>query len=176
MTRETFNDIIHNNYRKLFFIAFRIIKNKQEAEDVVQEVFLKMWMMKEKLDNYDDCGALAVIITKNKCLDMLRKRKFIDNEKDGLEIMNRELSPSPDEQMVKSETAEILNSIIDDLPESLREVVKQREIYGLSYEEMANQNNININTLRVTLSRARHIIKEKYLKYNYERGKIKTAN
>lgn len=175
MTLEAFNNIIHNNYRKLYIIAFRILKNQQEAEDVVQEVFMKMWMMKEKLDDYDDSGALAVIITRNKCLDMLKKWKHIDSEKDGSEIHNRELSPSPYEQMVNSETSEIIENIINELPEAFRNVIRLREINGLSYEEIASQNNININTLRVTLSRARRIIKEKYLKYTYERGQIKTA-
>jgi len=175
MTREGFNNIIHNQYRKLYILAFRILKNQQEAEDVVQEVFMKMWMMKEKLDRYDDHGALAVTITKNRCLDMLRKWKHIDKENDGSEILNRELSPSPYDQLVNSETAEILNGIIDGLPEAYRNIIQLREIKGLSYEEIARQKNININTLRVTLSRARQIIKEKYLKYTYERGKVKTT-
>lgn len=174
MTREAFNNIIHNNYRKLYFIAFRILKNQQESEDVVQEVFMKMWIMKEKLDNYDDHDALAVTITKNRCLDMLRKWKHIDKDNIGPEIMDRELSPSPYDQMVNSENAKILGRIIDDLPEAFRNVIQLREINGLSYEEIARQNNVNINTLRVTLSRARQIVKEKYLKYTYERGKIKT--
>ena len=52
MTRDEFNNIIHKHNRKLFAIAFRILRNRQEAEDVVQDVFLKMWMMGKKLDEY----------------------------------------------------------------------------------------------------------------------------
>jgi RNA polymerase sigma factor (sigma-70 family) len=171
MTREAFNNVIHNQYRKLFIIAFRILRNQQEAEDVVQEVFMKMWMMKEKLDTYKDPVALAVTMTKNNCFDLLRKWKHIDSDKDGAEILNLELSPSPFDQMVNYETAEILHDIIEALPEAFRKIIQQREINGLSYEEIALKNSVNINTLRVTLSRARHIVKEKYLKYTYERGK-----
>jgi RNA polymerase sigma factor (sigma-70 family) len=174
MTREAFNDIIHNQYRRLYIIAFRILKNQQEAEDVIQEVFMKMWIMKEKLDNYEDHGALAVTITRNRCFDLLRKWKHIDNDKDGTEVRSQELSPSPHDQMINSETNEILNEIINNLPENFKNVIRLRDIQGLEYEEIASLNDININTLRVTLSRARKIVREKYLKYTYERGKTET--
>ena len=167
MTRNAFNDLIHTQNRKLFIIAFRILRNQQEAEDVVQNVFMKMWMMGKKLDEYNDAGALAVTMTKNSCIDMLRKWKHIDNDK-GSEIMNHDNSPSPFEQMVEAENEQIIDSIIEDLPPLYREVVQLREIDGLSYEEIARQRNVNVNTLRVTLSRARSMIKEKYLKYTHE--------
>ena len=175
MTRDIFNDIIHNLNRKLFSIAFRIIKNQQEAEDAVQEVFMKMWMMKDKLDDYKDIEALAVTITRNDCIDRLRKWKHFDSEKDGSELLNYDPSPSPYDQLVNSENAEILNRIIENLPPVYRDLIRLREINGLSYEEIALQNSMNINTIRVTLSRARRIIKEEYLKYIYERGKTETT-
>ena len=171
MTRNAFNDLIHKQNRKLFMIAFRILRNQQEAEDIVQEVFMKMWIMGNKLDEYNDPGALAATMTRNSCIDMLRKWKHIDNAKEGSEVLNPDPSPSPYEQMVKSENEQIIDNIIEDLPPLYRDVVQLREINGLSYEEIALYNNVNINTLRVTLSRARQIIKEKYLIYINERGK-----
>jgi RNA polymerase sigma-70 factor (ECF subfamily) len=149
MTREAFNDIIHQQYRRLYFIAFRILRNSQEAEDIVQDVFMKMWMMKEKLDKY----------------------KHIDNNNDNPEILSQELSQSPHDLLVNTESANILNEIIEGLPANLREIIQLREIDGLSYGEIASKTNININNLRVILSRARTIIKEKYLNYSYARGK-----
>jgi RNA polymerase sigma-70 factor (ECF subfamily) len=171
MNREAFNDIIHEQYRRLYFIAFRILSNSQEAEDVVQDVFMKMWMMKEKLDKYNDIGALAVTITRNTSIDMLRKWKHIDNNNDNPEILSQELSQSPHDLLVNTESANILNEIIEGLPANLREIIQLREIDGLSYGEIASKTNININNLRVILSRARTIIKEKYLNYSYARGK-----
>jgi RNA polymerase sigma-70 factor (ECF subfamily) len=171
MTRKDFNDIIHQQYRKLYFIAFRIIRNRQEAEDIVQDVFVRMWSMKEKLDDYKDVTALAVTITKNICIDLLRKMKQIDANTTGYEIQGHDLSPSPYDQMVRSEISEILSGIIGNLPPQYREIVHMKEIDGLSYEEISRQTNMNINSLRVNLSRARRIIREEYIKYNNERGK-----
>ncbi len=89
--------------------------------------------------------------------------------------MNHDTSPSPFEQMVEAENEQIIDGIIEDLPPLYREIVQLREIDGLSYEEIARQSNVNVNTLRVTLSRARSMIKEKYLKYTHEGGKAETT-
>ncbi len=169
MTRDAFNEIIHKYNRKLFAIAFRLLRNRQEAEDVVQDVFVKMWTMGNKLDKYNDICALGVTMTKNNCLDMLRKWKHISSDKDGSVPVDADPSPSPYDKIVSAEDECILYRIIDDLPPLYRDIVQLREINGLSYEEISGINNVNINTLRVTLSRARQIIKEKYLKYSDDR-------
>jgi RNA polymerase sigma-70 factor (ECF subfamily) len=70
--------------------------------------------------------------------------------------------------MVNSETSAILNKIIEDLPPNFRDIVRLREIEGLSYEEIAIKTETNINSLRVTLSRARSIIRDKYIRYTNE--------
>jgi RNA polymerase sigma-70 factor (ECF subfamily) len=69
-----------------------------------------------------------------------------------------------------------LHFIIDKLPDIYREVIIMREIEGLSYEEIAKKTEQNINTLRVTLSRARKMIREEYNKHHYERREIKEAD
>ena len=171
MTRKDFDDIIHNNYRKLYFIAFRIIRNQQEAEDIVQEVFTRMWLMGKKIDEYKDVVALSVTITKNICIDQVRKMKHLNGNIDWSEVNKSYLTPSPHDQMVNTETLEILSGIIANLPDQFRTIVQMKEMKGLSYEEIASQTGMNINSLRVTLSRARRIIREEYLKYNYERRK-----
>lgn len=171
MTRDAFNVIIHRLNRKLFAIAFRIVKNQQEAEDVVQEVFMKMWVMRKKLDDYNNIEALAVTMTRNSSIDQMRKWKHIDSEKVPSDIINSNHSPSPHERLVSSETAAIVAMIIDELPPVTRDIVQLREINGLSYDEISKQKGMNINNLRVVLSRARKMIKEKYLSYTNEKGR-----
>lgn len=165
MTRDAFNEIIHRYNRNFFAMAFRFLRNQHEAEDIVQEVFMKMWLMGDRLDDYSDVGALGLTMTKNNCIDMIRKRKHIDTEWNGNDSADSYLSPSPYEKMVKDENQGILNRIIDELPPLYRDLIQLKEINGLSYEEISRQSGIKINTLRVTLSRARKIIKAKYLEY-----------
>jgi len=175
MSRPDFDNLIRQLSRKLYGFAFRILRNQEEAEDVVQEVFIKLWKMGQKLDEYKSVDALAITMTKNCCIDLVRKQKhnytadFSINDYQGLS------SPSPQDTMENRETGEILHRIIDELPGLYRIVIKLRDIDGDSYEEIARKTDQNVNTLRVTLSRARKIIRDEYNKYQYERKGIKTA-
>ena len=78
--------------------------------------------------------------------------------------------------MENRESDAILHSIIDQLPDIYKAVIILKEIDGLSYEEISDKTEQNINTLRVTLSRARKMIREEYNKYQYERRGIKEVD
>jgi RNA polymerase sigma-70 factor (family 1) len=172
MTRTDFNDLVKQLSRKLYGFAYRILSNQEEAEDAVQEVFVKLWKMGEKLDEYKSIEALATTMIKNHCIDQIRKRRrtpLVELENQEYKIL---LSPSPQEQMESMEAGEIVNGIIEQLPEANRLIVKLREIEGLSYEEIAERTGQNVNALRVIISRTRKIIRDEYNKYHYERKGI----
>jgi RNA polymerase sigma factor (sigma-70 family) len=173
MTRLEFNNYIFQLSRKLYLTAYRFLKNRQEAEDAVQEVFMKLWNKKDKLDEYNSIEALATTTIKNHCIDQLRKVKTtgIDDLYQNLPYFFNE--PSPYEQLERDETSKILHNIIEGLPDIYRNIIMKREIEGLSYKEIAKNTNQNINTLRVTLSRARGMIREEFKKYNYENSRNK---
>jgi RNA polymerase sigma-70 factor, ECF subfamily len=176
MTRADFDNLVRQLSRKLYGFAFRILRNQEEAEDAVQEIFIKLWKMKENLKEYTSIDALATTMTKNYCIDQIRKKKhFIQKENDKQNFQNTD-NTSPYELMASRESYEILNHIIDQLPVIYKVVIKLREIEGLSYEEIADKTEQNINTLRVTLSRARKMIREEYNKYQYERRGTKEAD
>jgi RNA polymerase sigma factor (sigma-70 family) len=175
MTRKDFEHLIQQLSHKLYGSAYRILRNQEEAEDVVQEVFIKLWNMSEKLDQYNSIDALATAMTRNYCIDLIRKQKHYSTVEYNIIDHQNITSPSPHEQMENTESGEILNIIIGSLPESFRIVIKLRDIEGASYEEIAEKTDQNINTLRVTLSRARKIIRDEYKKYQYERRGIEKA-
>jgi RNA polymerase sigma-70 factor (family 1) len=176
MTRAEFENLIHQQSRKLFGFAFRILRNQEEAEDVVQEIFIKLWKMGDKLNEYKSIEALATAMIKNYCIDMLRKQKNIYKVDYSIGNFQNFTSPSPQEQMENRESGEIINTIIAGLPEAYRTVIKLRDIEGVSYEEIAEKTCQNINTVRVKLSRARKIIRDDYKKYQYERRGIEKAD
>jgi RNA polymerase sigma factor (sigma-70 family) len=176
MNRKDFDHLIQQQSRKLYGSAFRILHNQEEAEDVVQEVFIKLWSMRDKLDEYRSIDALATTMTRNYCLDLLRKQKHTYKGDYNFNDYQNLTSPSPEEQFENRESGEILNMIIAGLPETYKVVIKLRDIDGVSYEEIAEQTEQNINTLRVTLSRARKLIRDGYKKYQYERRGIEKAD
>jgi RNA polymerase sigma factor (sigma-70 family) len=176
MTRTEFDHLIQQQSRKLYGFAFRILRNQEEAEDVVQEIFIKLWKMGDKLDEYKSIDALATAMTRNYCIDLIRKQKH--NYRGDVKVIDfpNLTSPSPEEQMENRESGEILNKIIAGLPEIYRVVIQLRDMEGISYEEIAEKTEQNINTLRVTLSRARKIIRDEYIKFQYERRGIEKVD
>jgi RNA polymerase sigma factor (sigma-70 family) len=173
MNRTDFNELIRHMSRNLYGIAFRILHNQEEAEDAVQEVFIKLWNMRNKLDEYKSIGALATTMIKNFCIDQLRKKKhFIQDEAEGNDLQNPG-SATPFEILESRESENIIYHIINQLPDVYKVVIELREIEGLSYQEIAEKTEQNINTLRVTLSRARKIIREEFNKYQHERRGFK---
>jgi RNA polymerase sigma-70 factor (ECF subfamily) len=168
MTRLEFNNQVLLLSRKLYIVAFRSLKRQEEAEDAVQEVFIKLWNRLDELDRYNSLEAFAVTTVKNYCIDILRKEKSFVHEdhNNHFGVINNE--PSPYEVLENNETSQILNRIIDKLPELYRQIVTLKEIDGLTYEEVAEITNQNINTLRVNLSRARKMIRDEFKKQRYE--------
>ena len=173
MTRDEFNEFVRQQSRKFYGYAFRILRNQEEAEDAVQEVFIKLWKMNEKLDEYISIDALATTMIKNYCIDQIRKQKNIQKTGTDNQELNNVEYPSPHRLMEIRESDDIINNIIGNLDEKYRTVVKLREIDELAYEEIADITGININTLRVILSRARCIIRDEYNKYTNERRRVK---
>jgi RNA polymerase sigma-70 factor (ECF subfamily) len=168
MTRERFNDYVLQQSRKLYGFAFRILRNQEESEDAVQEVFIKLWKMGDRLDNYESIDALATTMTKNYCIDQIRKLKHPVNYHTDINDYQFKTTISPHDQLENAESDAIIHRIIGDLEDKYRMVIELRDIQGLSYEEISEKTGQNINTLRVTISRARGFIRDEYKKYNNE--------
>lgn len=75
MSGEEFSIYVRQTSRKLYAFAYRILRNKEEAEDVVQEVFIKLWHLGNKLDEYRCIDALATTMIRNHCIDLIRKKR-----------------------------------------------------------------------------------------------------
>jgi RNA polymerase sigma-70 factor (ECF subfamily) len=167
MTREEFNNYVRHMSRTLYGFAFRILRNQEEAEDAVQEVFIRMWNMGKKIDGYSSIDALATKMIKNYSIDQLRKQKHLSRDKDA--IQNNLTFPSHVEIMERIESYNIIQTIISRMPDLYRDIINLRDIEELSYEEIADRTGQNINALRVTLSRARALLRDEYKKYFNEK-------
>ena len=167
MTRKEFETDILPLSRTLYRFAFRFLSSKEEAEDAVQDVFLKLWKMRDKLSEYDNIQAFTMTVIRNHCLDRLRKKKMEyldDTSTDDARTSDMNL----EDRMENMERFRIITDIISNLPENYRSVIQLRDIDGYEYEEIARKLNTDISNLRVILSRARKMVREKLKKKNYE--------
>lgn len=167
MTAEEFKIELLPVKNKLFRLSFSLLGNKQEAEDTVQEAFLKIWDMRNNLNKYRSKEALLVTMTRNLCLDKLKskKNKFASFN----ENINQHSSQNPMQLSEQSDTVKQVKSLIKTLPEQQKTIIHLRDIEGYDYNEILEITGFSLNYVRVNLSRARSKIREHILKIqNYE--------
>ena len=140
---------------RLYRMAYRLMNSREEAEDIVQEVYVKLWGMRNDLEKYNSIEALCVRITRNLCLDQLRRRKVNYDAMKAEKLKEESFPETPSESLEKKESADLLHTLIAALPEPQRSLVHLRHLEGKEYEEIAEMVNMNVNAIRVSISRAR---------------------
>lgn len=148
---------------KLYRFALRILGSVQEAEDVVQEVLLKVWEKRIDMPSIQNTEAWCMRMVKNRSLDKL-KAKANQPHEEVEQIGLRAKVLHPDKQYEQQDTMSHIAKIIAGLPENQRMCIQLREIEGQSYEEICEIMDINLNQVRTNIYRARQKIKVSLMK------------
>jgi RNA polymerase sigma-70 factor (ECF subfamily) len=174
MDAAEFKRIVLPMSRKLLHYSFQLLHDTGEAEDAVQEVVLKLWKIRFSLKDFNSLDAFAMKITRNWCLDRLKAKKplYIDTYNYRYDRQSDEYNPQ--KQMEHADKLDLINKVLNRLPDQQRQIVQLRDIEGLEYEQIAEIMEMNLNALRVSLSRARNKIREELIKfdsYGYQTNK-----
>ena len=175
MTPEAFKENILPLNSKLLRFANRFMQDLDDAKDIVQEIYVKLWNMRQELDKYNSIEALAMRMTRNLCLDKIKLNKTIPFNG----IIREEASDDYYEnEKIKDQIIAVnrVKSIINQLDEPQKTIMQLRDIEGYDYEEIAQILHMNVNTIRVSLSRARKKVKESVLNKFYSHGSEKSKN
>ncbi len=149
----------------LYRLARRFLISNDEAQDAVQEVFLKLWKNKEAIKKYRSPEAFAYTMTKNYCLDRL-KSKQASNLK--LVHTNFENRTDLEQHIEAKDGVSLLFKLMETLPEQQKTILHLRDVEQLEFAEIAKITNTSQANVRVALSRARKKIKDLLLKqYNH---------
>jgi RNA polymerase sigma-70 factor (ECF subfamily) len=139
---------------KLFRLALRIVGSVQEAEDVIQEVLVKVWKKKEVFLDLDNKEAWCMTVTRNLCIDKIRARKM--RTTDVTEHYNiRDKTLTPAQEVVSNDRMSQILELINALPEKQKTVVQLRDIEGYSYKEISEITTLKLDQVKVYLHRAR---------------------
>ena len=123
------------------------------ADDVAQDTLLRLWTMREKLDAYSSIEALAMVIARNRAIDLMREA----GTHTGLDGIERQV-------VTTSETAAEIDTIMSSLPSVQQAVLRMRHVEGMEIEEIARTIGSKPGAIRTALSRARQNVKELFLK------------
>ena len=164
MNPERFKTEILPLREKLFHIARNILEDEQDAEDTIQDVFLKLWHLRNSLDQHESQLAFATTVTKNSCIDLLRIKKRRESLRlDGYNCLAS--TDNPYLQLEQKDTEQILKAIIENLPPLQQTIIKMKDIEEYEVDEIAKITGSQPEAVRVNLSRARKKVREEYIRY-----------
>ena len=119
----------------LLRMAIRYLEDSDEAEDAVQDVLLKLWFLRDRLDQYRSVDALAIVITKHLCINRLRGIRIekVDLEQ-GISIGGGE---NPEMKLVEEENMQEILEVIGTLPDLQQSILRMKHLEGFEVEEIA---------------------------------------
>ncbi len=175
---SAFEELVKRYDRNVFRIAQHITQNREDAEDVVQDAFLKAYGNLNQFQGQSKFYTWLVRIAVNEALMKLRRRRpermisldeEVKTEEDSVPREVADWSPNPEQQYSQAELREILTKTIQGLPPGFRTVFVLRDVEGLSTEETADALELSVPAVKSRLLRARLQLRERLSRYFQKR-------
>lgn len=165
---DAFEALISDNTRFVYNIALKMLKNKEDAEDISQEALIKVYRNIDSFNMESSFKTWMYRIVVNTCLDHLRKNKVtvlsidkpIITEHNEFQVEIEDKSFSPEELFEKKEDWKLINHALDQLDDSFKAAIILRDINDFSYEEIADILTCNLGTVKSRISRGRQKLRE----------------
>ncbi|MDW7761094.1 MAG: sigma-70 family RNA polymerase sigma factor [Acidobacteriota bacterium] len=151
------NMLVDAYSRKIFNLAYQFSGSYQEAEDLTQEIFIKLYHSLGKYDAGKNFTAWLLTLGRNHLIDQYRRTRREKTQRDDFEEHRFKAGSSadPEESLIREETRKKVWDGLDGLPEDMRMALILRDIQGHSYEEMAESLDIPLGTVKSRVNRAR---------------------
>ena len=173
---DAFEELISSYEKKAYNIAYRMMGNEEDAKDMAQEAFIKIYKSIQNFREESSFSTWLYRIVTNVCLDELRKRKkdklvplelSIETEKGTAIVELSAERETPEDIYERIEKRQLIQNAISSLGEDYKTVIILRDIQGFGYEEIATMLNCSLGTIKSRINRARNLLKEK-LRYQLE--------
>lgn len=159
MNQQEFKTKILPMKNRLYRFALGIVGQAAEAEDVVQEVFIKLWNNRQQMAAISNVEAWCITATKNLSIDKLRsKHQRVVPMAAGFDLSDH--AATPYEAAVTNDTISRVRNLMKHLPEKQRDIMQLRDIEGMSYQEIAETLKVPMDQVKVYLFRARKAVRE----------------
>lgn len=141
-------------YVKLVHFAKAMLHNKEVAEEVVEDVFVKLWVNRTNITTIENLTVYLYVAVKNNCLNFISKKAkaLITSPFDFLDIEISDASPSPQDIMITAEMMEQMQKAVEALPPRCKMIFKLVREDGLKYKEVSQILNISVNTIDVQMA------------------------
>jgi len=157
--QTAWEEIVRQHRRKVFNIAYKFTGRHDEAEDLTQDIFLKIFKSLHTFDRRANFQTWLVSVSRNLCIDHYRsvrkERETIDRDVDAGELAPAAPGQTAYQALEQADRVELLRKAMAELPPSLREAVVKRDLHELSYQEIADQLNLPEGTVKSRINRGR---------------------
>src|ERR671918_679088 len=151
--------IVRQNWRKVFNVAYKFVGKHDEAEDLTQDIFLKIFKSLDTFDRRANFQTWLISISRNLCIDHYRsvrkERETIDRDVDANELTPASRDPGPVAALEQADRVMLLRQAMAALPDTLRTAVLMRDIQELSYQEIADALRLPEGTVKSRINRGR---------------------
>jgi RNA polymerase sigma-70 factor (ECF subfamily) len=144
---------------KLYRFAFRIVGNAFDAEDVLQEVMIKVWKKREYLATVDNKEAWCMTVTRNMAIDWIRSRKKSTQDLETSYGVS-DKAATPYEALEQKNIHTLVRESIKNLPQNQSEAIHLRDIEGYTYKEISDIMDVNVSQVKVLIFRGRQKLKQ----------------
>lgn len=166
--QNAFADIVSLYQHKLYQVCYRMLSNKQEAEDIAQEAFVRAYMNLHTFDQKRKFSTWLYRIATNLCIDRIRKKKpdyYLDAEvagTEGLDLYSQVAAEDqlPEETLVQMELQERIQYEIGRLPDKYRSVIVLKYIEELSLQEISDILDMPLGTVKTRIHRGREALRK----------------
>ncbi len=151
--------IVRQHWRKVFNVAYKFVGKHDEAEDLTQDIFLKIFKSLDTFDSRANFQTWLISVSRNLCIDHYRsvrkERETIDRAVDTADLSPVSHEESPVAALEQSDRVTLLRQALGSLPETLRTAVLMRDIQELSYQEIAERLDLPEGTVKSRINRGR---------------------
>ena len=172
MKKRQYQHIVNEQKDRIFNYAFYHLKNREDAEDVTQDVFIRLWNHWPEIDRNKTTPWL-LRVTYNRCIDIVRRRKNYENRmQDSIHqsfenvIADQTRHNRPDAQMEISDTQRTLLKAMDLLPEKTKSILLLHYFEGLQYKTISEILDLNVSAVKTAVHRGKKVLKDN-LKTHY---------
>ncbi len=156
---QAFSSLYLGYYNKIYSVSLMYLKAHELAEDITQQVFMKLWEQRSKLSAVDKLDSFLFIIARNEICNILRKHTTQENYRAFIRELILQEVDTPEDLLIIKQKGNLLERLVATLPERQQKAFRLNREKGLRYQQIADEMNISIATVKEHISKALQQIK-----------------
>ena len=176
--QRAWDDIVRLYWRKVFNVAYKFVGRQDEAEDLTQDIFLKLFKSLKTFDRRANFSTWLISVSRNLCIDhyrsMRREHDVVTHDVDVVTLARPSASDSPQAALEQRDRVALLRAALDKLAPSLRTAVMLRDIQELSYQEIADKLGVPEGTVKSRINRGRTELSRQIARLREQQETVRT--